>query len=78
MVSSCLNISAATNIDIKIIFSNRRLAALHLRIVLFILNNYISGNEYGYCYWLYWIFGADVATLTDWRTATGQDEQYFR
>ena len=80
LVSSCLYISAAaTNIDIRNnIFSNRRLGgtspknyAVHspnTTTFLAIDNNdyWTTGSVLGY-------FGADVATLTDWRTATGQD-----
>ena len=80
LVSSCLYISAAaTNIDIRNnIFSNRRLGgtspknyAVHspnTTTFLAIDNNdyWTTGAVLGY-------FGADVATLTDWRTATGQD-----
>ncbi|MBE0572436.1 MAG: hypothetical protein IH618_12905, partial [Ignavibacteriaceae bacterium] len=81
MVSSCLYITgtSATNFDIRNnIFSNRRLGgtspknyAVHspnTTTFLAINNNdyWTTGGVIGY-------FGADIATLTDWRTATGQD-----
>ncbi|MBK9099326.1 MAG: T9SS type A sorting domain-containing protein [bacterium] len=80
LVSSCLYLSvAATNIDIRNnIFSNTRLGGTSPKnYAVFSPNTttfqFIDYNDYWTTGGVIGYFGADVATLTDWRTITGQD-----